>query len=82
MKFYVNEKNWFRGQGSEESRLLRRNSDEMCCLGFVGLQCGATKKDIRSKISPFDAKTDKNGSLIKWPEWFSCFAYNKDREDR
>jgi len=34
MKFTVIREQWFRGQGSSESRLIRKTDGKMCCVGF------------------------------------------------
>lgn len=50
-KFQVQEKNWFRGQGDDDSLLLR-DDGKMCCLGFFALHCGYEPEEINGKLSP------------------------------
>jgi hypothetical protein len=45
MKFIVDRKTWFRGQGPRDSRLLKEGG-ERCCIGFVGQQCGIKNEDL------------------------------------
>lgn len=40
MKFTIERKLWWRGNGSKESKLLRDDGN-MCCLGFYLKACGA-----------------------------------------
>lgn len=66
MKFQVDRKIWWRGQGSPGSLLLRRDG-KMCCVGFFCLASGLTKDDIigRATIAPdFRVLSDKE--LSKW----------------
>jgi hypothetical protein len=45
MKFIVDRKTWYRGKGIKDSRLLREDG-KMCCIGFVGKQCGVPDTDL------------------------------------
>lgn len=38
-KFVVDRRTWYRGQGMENSKLLRADG-QRCCIGFVAQQCG------------------------------------------
>lgn len=44
MKFQIIRKNWLRGEGGENSYLLRPSDKKMCCLGFFCLAEGILKK--------------------------------------
>jgi hypothetical protein len=52
----INRKKWFRGYGSEKSRLLqpRKEGGKMCCLGFDAIALGFTRQDILGEQSPAD----------------------------
>jgi hypothetical protein len=45
MKFIVDRKTWYRGKGNGGSSLLRSDG-KMCCIGFVGRQCGIPDKNL------------------------------------
>ena len=62
MKYVVKESKWLRG--SHDSCLLN-SEGKMCCLGFVGIQSGATKKDILEFTSPQTVVPIFNA----WPDW-------------
>lgn len=40
MEFIVKRSEWFRGQGSAQSYLVRALDNKKCCLGFLGEACG------------------------------------------
>jgi hypothetical protein len=52
MKLTIDRSQWLRGEGSENSYLLRKKDDKMCCLGFFSLQCGFDYLEIRGIKSP------------------------------
>lgn len=54
MKFVIDRKTWWRGQGSGGSRLLRSCDGMMCCIGSVCLQLGSKQEDIRDIGVVFD----------------------------
>ena len=43
--FTITRHNWYRGHGGVTSR-LRNAHGQMCCLGHIALQCGASVSDI------------------------------------
>ena len=47
MEFVVSRKTWFRGHGSDESKLLRTDGTR-CCIGFVAEQCGIPDEIIKN----------------------------------
>lgn len=55
-KLTIQRHKWFRGRGSEHSRLLRHDG-RMCCLGFYSLQCGLQPEHILGCGLPSNAKT-------------------------
>lgn len=54
LKVVVDRSLWFRGQGSDDSLLLNRNTGQMCCLGFAALAAGLKEKDIEDRSAPSD----------------------------
>lgn len=66
MKFTIDRTKWIRGEGYNESYLLRLSDSKMCCLGFFSLACGLTPEEIYGK---------RGISLVmkefreKYPEW-------------
>lgn len=52
-KVTVRVKDWHRGKGGDESRLLTKRG-KMCCLGFECLARGFTEEDIRETSLPED----------------------------
>lgn len=50
--FTVKRSKWLRGEGHGNSYLLRPNDGKMCCLGFLGIACGAEKEDIFDNENP------------------------------
>ena len=66
IKFTVKRSNWFRGEGSERSRLLRGDG-KMCCLGFLALSCGFTEEEILQKPTPMQIQLISARSSIEFP---------------
>jgi hypothetical protein len=52
MKLVIDRNKWLRGEGTENSCLLRPTDGKMCCLGFFGLACGLTAKRITDVVAP------------------------------
>lgn len=42
----INRKRWWRGQGSDDSRLRKRKDGKQCCIGFYARACGLKITDI------------------------------------
>ena len=59
MKLTIDRQKWLRGEGSEDSFLLRHDG-KMCCLGFYSLACGLKPENIEG-MSTVDEAIDKNG---------------------
>lgn len=53
MKLMIDRAQWLRGD--KRSCLLRVEDRKMCCLGFLGLACGAVKDEITACPSPSSA---------------------------
>lgn len=68
----IDKNRWYRGHGSDVSRLLR-NDGQMCCLGFWCKMHGAEDEDILGRFYPPGARMLPNGSFSDEPnsdEWF------------
>jgi len=50
-EFTVLRSKWYRGRGSDKSRLLN-SAGEMCCLGFYVLACDIDKRAVLDKCVP------------------------------
>ena len=59
MKLIIDRAKWLRGD--ERSCLLRVEDRKMCCLGFLGLACGAVEDEITACPSPSSAVQ------VPWP---------------
>ncbi len=66
MKFKIDRRKWLRGEGSEDSKLLRKSDGLMCCLGQVALQCGIPISCIRERGAPDDVRYSQKR---KFPDW-------------
>ena len=58
--FTINRKKWLRGEGDDDSRLLRSTDNKMCCLGFLGKACGISSACLSGRGMP---------NTIRMPEW-------------
>jgi hypothetical protein len=54
MNLVIERSKWLRGEGWNESYLLRSADNKMCCLGFFGLACGLEPERIKDVASPED----------------------------
>lgn len=68
-KFTVDRTKWYRGQGYTESRLLRGDG-MMCCIGFVGLQCGISPEALMGQDIIWRSVKD-NTDPQPWPAWMT-----------
>lgn len=66
MKLIIDRKTWLRGEGSEDSRLLRGSDGKMCCLGFYGLACGLEPKEIKGMEAPFNLPEESLKKVSPW----------------
>src|SRR5882724_8027325 len=57
LKLTVKRYQWFRGQPSRQSKLLRHDG-KMCCLGFAALASGYNPSDIREVTTPQSLATN------------------------
>lgn len=65
MKFIVDRKKWYRGQGSDESNLLREDGSR-CCIGFVGQQCGVPDSLMLHRPCIQEGQLDTLQGFPKW----------------
>lgn len=56
MKLTIDRTKWLRGEGGEESFLLRGSDKKMCCLGFYGLACGISENMLLNNRNPYALK--------------------------
>lgn len=54
MKLIIDRQTWLRGEGWDDSFLLRPEDGKMCCLGFLSDQCGVPLKAISDAQTPVD----------------------------
>ena len=64
MDLVIKRSQWLRGEGGDDSYLLRQEDGKMCCLGFLGLALGITSAELLGEQNPRDASDDLN----RWPE--------------
>lgn len=72
-KLVIDREKWLRGQGAELSKLLRREDEKMCCVGFYLESCGVPRETLLGNaaahspevalILPDEAKWLNNGDL-------------------
>lgn len=75
LKVVVKRDMWLRGEGGEESYLLREEDERMCCLGFAALAAGFTPDQIRRIRTPRDIGYLKpQNPLIKATTTYDAFT--------
>ena len=52
MKLEISRAKWLRGEGSEDSYLIRQSDGKQCCLGFFGLAAGIEADKMLSVQTP------------------------------
>ena len=70
--YTVKRSEWFRGQGSSESRLLREDDNKRCCIGFVGAQLGIPDENLLDISDVFSIDSDT------WPDWMRQYRSSND----
>lgn len=63
-RLVIDRSRWLRGEGGDDSYLLRAKDEKMCCLGFYGLACGFALDDLRSVGAPYASPAHRS-----WPQW-------------
>jgi hypothetical protein len=71
--YTVKRSQWYRGNGSDQSKLLREDG-QRCCIGFVGQQCGIKDADLLDNASVRSCDESVNG----WPSWFIAYPSSED----
>lgn len=64
--FVVKRSEWYRGQGSQNSELLRFDG-KRCCIGFVGQQCRIDDADLRGQATVEEVYPSESYRLF--PVW-------------
>lgn len=67
MKFIIERSKWLRGEGMDDSALMRARDGKCCCLGLIALQCGIEAEEIKGVQSPSGVHHDL---WDKFPEPF------------
>jgi hypothetical protein len=52
MKLVIDRSKWLRGEGSDDSYLLRNEDGKLCCLGFYAQACGLETEAITNVATP------------------------------
>ena len=73
MKLIIDRQTWLRGEGSEDSFLLRGKDDKMCCLGFLACEVGVPREHMLHSEGPVQIQLDESRELM--PE-FLFFSEN------
>jgi hypothetical protein len=77
MKLIIDRQKWLRGEGETKSSLLRGEDGKMCCLGFLGIECGIESERLQDVGAPEDIPRDANESLLEiWKEASFLFVDN------
>ncbi len=69
MKLIINRKSWLRGEGEEESFLLRETDCKMCCLGIYLEALGAPKSALTGRASPHHVETSGAWPVLQKAPW-------------
>lgn len=64
LKLVIDRKTWLKGEGSNKSALLRSDG-KMCCLGFLAIKNGASRKSIMEIPEPRDILETKCWGLTR-----------------
>ena len=67
MKLIIDRKEWYRGEGIEESKLLRTDG-RRCCIGILGRAVGIPDHLLLS-IGGVGSTTHHQEAANKWPAW-------------
>lgn len=60
---------WLRGEGYEDSYLLRSEDETMCCLGFFALACGLGRAGLSDVKEPLDLTSRRRTVWSKKAPW-------------
>lgn len=65
MELIIDRSKWFRGNGSGKSKLLTEDG-QMCCLGFMAIQCGIPKEKVENVQAPNTVADTKDVPNTFW----------------
>jgi hypothetical protein len=74
MKLVIDRNTWLRGEGCDDSFLLRPSDNKMCCLGFLSETCQVPLEAIESQQAPSDVPKIYRSFLPK-------FLFREDDEN-
>jgi hypothetical protein len=74
MKLTIKRSEWLRGEGEDNSRLLRSHDGKKCCLGFLATSLSCTDDQIEDQWSPACVPT------LPWPEGFTAKSKYADND--
>lgn len=63
MKLEISRAKWLRGEGSDDSCLVRASDNKMCCLGFFGLACSIEADKMLEVKTPEEVPTTANETV-------------------
>jgi hypothetical protein len=66
MQFVIKRSNWLRGEGSDDSYLLRESDGKMCCLGFYLESLGCPLELLDGAQGPSDVPIKVRPKKGKW----------------
>lgn len=67
-KLIIDRSTWYRGKGSNDSR-LRRVDGLKCCLGFYGELRGVDALHLDNRLMPVSPLVDVSRGSNRWPDW-------------
>lgn len=73
-KLVIDRSTWLRGEGSDESALLRSDDGMMCCLGFDALRRGFTVEEITDICTPMQLGKVVEGLTEEYPMGHRSFV--------
>lgn len=68
-EFVIKRSEWLRGEGANNSQLIREKDGKKCCLGIYGLACGITAEEMKFLSEPYQLATIKPALLPKEMYW-------------
>jgi len=63
MKLTIDRTNWLRGEGVQESYLLRATDGKRCCIGFLAQACGIPDSKLSDTRSLYKLALDSGTKL-------------------
>lgn len=81
MELKIVRNRWLRGEGSEESYLLRRRDKKQCCVGFYALALGLKEEDIVGHKVLRDIVSVPAAQNPIWPGEMARLYHDNDDEN-